>query len=619
MNTHMVMLLAATSIGTMSFATAASAQSADPSKTPVETPRPGAQTIAAPQARAADSVDDIVVTARKVNERLQDVPISVAAFTAADLQRRGIREVSDLSNLAPGLTYEKDFGRRFDRPTIRGQSNILGSPNAASFIDGVFIPDSLFSTELAFVDRVEVIKGPQSALYGRQTFSGAISYVTKKPTDNYEATFRGTIAERGEVDFLATANIPIVRGKVAAQIAGNVFSSPGYYRNTAPGDAGNGRRLGNEDTKAVSGILRITPTAALDISLRASYSDNDDGVDPTGLQRASVNNCFPNAAGVFRYYCGPVVPGNVGLGLNTGSLPDFGGNKRQTTRLAGTAAYDLGPATLTLISGYNDSREQRQFDLDFLPLNTGGGSRNVDDYTNIRSFSQEVRLASPGSGRFNWIVGGYYYHENRDTLRLTYSTNALQDNGRIHTRNIAGFGLVRYKFTDTLSASAEIRQAEEDLALTGGGSNFNIRAKYISTNPRFTVARSLDLCIGRPRQQAGRFQSRSALADRGAQLRRGKELELRGGDQVRLVQPQAPSQPGRLLYRLEEPAADAEYRHSVLRRWSAGQSRHSLCQRDGAIDELHPQRRRAPCEGGRGRSDRRRRAMAALQRHLQLQ
>lgn len=428
-----------------------------------------------------------MVTARKVTERLQDVPISVSAFTAADLQRRGIREVSDLSNLSPGLNYEKDFGRRFDRPTIRGQSNILGSPNAASFIDGVYIPDSLFSTELAFVERVEVIKGPQSALYGRQTFSGAISYITKKPTDTPEATFRATYAERGEAELLVSANVPLVTGKVAAQIAGDMYTSPGYYFNTAPGDAGNGRRLGSEKTAAVSGILRLTPVDALDITLRASYSENRDAVDPTGFQRASVNNCFPNAAGVFRYYCGPVETKNVGLGLNTGSLPDFGGNLRNTTRLAGTAAYDFGPATLTLISGYNNSREQRQFDLDFLPLNTGGGSRNVDDYTNIRSFSQEIRLASSGTTRFNWILGGYYYHENRDTLRLTYSTNVLQDNGRVRTRNLAAFGLVRYRLTDQLSASAEVRYADEALALVGGGANFNLKANYRSTNPRFTV------------------------------------------------------------------------------------------------------------------------------------
>ncbi|MEO7787745.1 MAG: TonB-dependent receptor [Sphingomicrobium sp.] len=332
-----------------------------------------------------------------------------------------------------------------------------------------------------------MIKGPQSALYGRQTFSGAISYVTKKPSDKFEATARARIAERGEVDLLGTVSGPIIPGKVSAQIAGNYYNSPGYYRNTAPGDAGNGRRLGSEKTTAISGILRITPTAALDISLRGSYSDNDDGVDPTAFQRASVNNCFPNTAGVFRYYCGPVERRNVSLGLNTGSLPDFGGILRKTKRFAATAAYDFGGATLTLISGYNDSREQRQFDLDFLPLNTGGGTRNVDDTTNIKSFSQEARVASDGSGRFNWILGGYYYHENRDTLRLTYSTNALQNNGRIRTLNLAGFGLVRYRFTDRLSASAEVRYAEENLNLVGGNAKFDIRATYKSTNPRFTV------------------------------------------------------------------------------------------------------------------------------------
>ncbi len=442
---------------------------------------------AAAPATADTTVEDVVVTARKVTERLQDVPLSVAAFTAADLDRRGIREVSDLSNLAPGLNYEKDFGRRFDRPTIRGQSNILGTPNAASFIDGVFIPDSLFSTELAFVERVEVIKGPQSALYGRQTFSGAISYVTKKPTDTPEATLRVTGAERGEVDVLGTVSGPIIKDKLSGQLSANYFDSPGYYRNNAPGDAGNGRRLGSENTKAVSGVLRLTPVPKLDITLRASYSDNTDGVDATGFQYARFNNCFPNAAGVFRYYCGPVREQNVGLGLNLGSLPDYGGILRKTARVAGIASYDFGFATLTSISGYNNAREQRIYDLDFIPLNTGAGSRNVDDYTNVNGVSQEIRLGSNGQGRLNWLVGAYYYYENRATLRRTYSTGLLQNNGRIRTQNYAGFGLLRYRFTDQLSASAELRYGEDNLALVGGGANFNQHASYDSTNPRLTL------------------------------------------------------------------------------------------------------------------------------------
>jgi len=433
------------------------------------------------------ALEEIVVTARKIRENLQEVPLSVTAFTAADLDRRGIREVSDLSSLAPGLNFEKDFGRRFDRPTIRGQSNILGSPNAASFIDGVFIPDSLFSTELAFVERVEIIKGPQSALYGRQTFSGAISYITRKPSDEFEATLRGTIAEHDEFDLLGSVSGPIVADKVAAQVAANYYTYGGEYRLVAPGDPGNGRKVGDEETQAVSGAVVLTPSDPLTLTFRASYAKNDDGLEPIALQRASFNNCFPNAAGVNRYYCGEISERNAVLGANAGSLRDFGGIDRETTRLAGIVEYDFGGATLSLISGYNDAFESRRFDVDNTSIQTGGGSRNVDDTQDIQSFSQEVRLSSSGDGPLSWIVGGYYYDAEQTDARLTYSTNVRVDNGTVETKNYAAFGLLRYRFTDRLSASAEVRRAEDKLRLVGGNANFDLSANYKSTNPRFTV------------------------------------------------------------------------------------------------------------------------------------
>lgn len=453
---------------------------------------PPAQTGASDATQLPDAdedvaIKDVVVTARKLQENLQEVPLSITAFTAEDLARRGVREVSDLSNLAPGLNFEKDFGRRFDRPTIRGQSNILGVPNAASFIDGVFIPDSLFSTELAFVERVEIIKGPQSALYGRQTFSGAISYVTRKPTDRAEAAVRGTIAEDGEYDALVSASGPLVPGKLYAQIATNFYGFGGQYRNLAPGDPGDGRKVGQERTRAVTGALVFKPVDALSITVRGTFSKNRDGLEAIALQSSKFNNCFPNAAGTFRYYCGEVRRQNAVLGANTGSLPDFGGIFRQTKRVSGIVDYDFGPVSLALVSGWNDAKERRLWDIDNTSVQTGNRSRNVNDILDIESFSQEARLQSTGNGALSWILGGYYYRERDFNARYTYSTGVLTNNGFTRIRNLSAFGLVRYRFTDALTASAEVRYGEDKLALVGGNANFNLQAKYKSWNPRFTL------------------------------------------------------------------------------------------------------------------------------------
>lgn len=441
-----------------------------------------AQTAGADQ---AVQVDEIIVTARKTSERLQEVPLAITAMNAQDMQRRGVREVADLSSVAPGLNIEKDQGRRFERPVIRGQANVFGSPNAASFVDGVYIPDSLFATELAFVDQIEVIKGPQSALYGRQTFSGAISYTTRRPSNDRELLLRATAAQHDEYNLLAGISGPIVEDKLSAQASFNYYTYGGEYRNNAPGDSSDGRMLGQEKTVGGTLALNYTPTPNLSFLLRASYAHNDDGHEPMAMQRASANNCYLSSR--TQYYCGAinVTPDMIGFNLDE---VDGGGVERKTSRLSLTTEYDLNGYTLTSITAYNKSEEDRKADLDYQPTRLLGGSLHVNDQIDIDGVSQEFRVTSPQGERLRWMAGAYYFNSDRWDGRYRYVTNALQNNGTIETSNLAAFGLVGYDFTDKLSGTAELRVAEEELTLTGGDSNFNLGATYRSTNPRVTLS-----------------------------------------------------------------------------------------------------------------------------------
>lgn len=431
------------------------------------------------------AVDDIIVTARKTNERLQEVPLAITAVNAQEMQRRGIREVADLSAVAPGLNIEKDQGRRFERPVIRGQANVFGSPNAASFVDGVYIPDSLFATELAFVDQVEVIKGPQSALYGRQTFSGAISYVTRRPSNDREVLLRATAAEHNEVNLLAGVSGPLIEDKLSAQASLNYYRYGGEYRNHNPGSPSDGRKIGQEKTIGGTLAFNYTPSEDLRFLLRASYAHNDDGHEPMAMQRASENNCYLSSR--TQYYCGAinVTPDMIGLNLDE---IDGGGVERKTGRISLNAEYDRNGYTLTSITAYNDSTEDRKADLDYQPTRLLGGSLHVNDQIDITGFSQELRLASPTDQRLRWMAGSYFFHADRWDGRYRYVTSALQDNGTIKTDNIAAFGLVAYDFTEKLSGTAEVRVAEERLRLVGGDANFDYEATYKSTNPRFTLS-----------------------------------------------------------------------------------------------------------------------------------
>jgi len=437
-------------------------------------------------ARAEQAViEDIVVTARKVEESLMDTPIAVTAFGRDDINRLGVVGPADIGALTPGLLYEKDFGRRFDRPVIRGQSNILGAPNAATFIDGVFIPDSLFSTELAFVERVEVIKGPQSALYGRQTFSGAISYVTRKPSEEHEFGARLRAAEDEEYDVLLTASGPLIKDKLYYQVGANYYTFGGQYDNNAPGFPGDGETLGGEETQAFSGKLLFTPTDQLDITVRMAWSENDDDHETTALQDSTFNNCFLDRAR--QYYCGDVNVGPEAIGVNLEEV-EGGGIGRETFRAALTGEYRFANGyTLTSITGYNDADESRRFDADFQPFFGFIGLLHVNDTVAWESFSQEFRFTSPQDERFRWMVGAYYYDETRDENRFQYQFDRLLDNAENEVENIAVFGSVGYDITDRLTATAELRYAEDELSLVGGDANADLNETFDSTNPRFTL------------------------------------------------------------------------------------------------------------------------------------
>jgi outer membrane receptor protein involved in Fe transport len=137
---------------------------------------------------------------RRIAVRLQDVPLSIVALTGKDLEERGITSLVDLSLLTPGLSYSTDFGRTGERPVVRGISvTRLDAPQPVSvFIDGVYVRDGVLSLGIDDAQRIEVIKGPQSALYGRATYAGAINYVTVKPGNVLSGKVTTTVAEDGE-------------------------------------------------------------------------------------------------------------------------------------------------------------------------------------------------------------------------------------------------------------------------------------------------------------------------------------------------------------------------------------------------------------------------------------
>lgn len=151
-------------------------------------------------AEPTTQVDDIVVTSRRTAERLQDVPLPITAFNERMIEDAGISNLDDVAQMTPGLTFYSPFGEQIPTPVIRGisQTNIFGETNAAVFVDGVYVSGrqglNLSQLDIA---RIEVVKGPQSALYGRNSFSGAINIITAEPSDVFSGKGEVTVGDHG--------------------------------------------------------------------------------------------------------------------------------------------------------------------------------------------------------------------------------------------------------------------------------------------------------------------------------------------------------------------------------------------------------------------------------------
>lgn len=127
------------------------------------------------------SLESIEVTARGVAEPLQQMPLPISAISEQTIDKKGLVDVRDIAALSPSFSFKSGYGRGFDRPVIRGMSNMQGEANASFFIDGIYVEGDISSYGLENIQRVEVVRGPQSAAYGRRTFSGAVDFITRRP------------------------------------------------------------------------------------------------------------------------------------------------------------------------------------------------------------------------------------------------------------------------------------------------------------------------------------------------------------------------------------------------------------------------------------------------------
>jgi iron complex outermembrane recepter protein len=193
----------------------------------------------------AVAVDEIIVTTRKREENLQQVPIAVVAITADEIERRGIVSLGDVVEQASSVILDQGFAPQDQRITIRGLSPTRGRQNVAILQDGVDVSSEAGSTtsggsllinpRLFDLERVEIVKGPQIALYGRSAFAGAINYITRKPGDEFQARAGTDIGSDGQLELSGSVDGPITEG-LSAGLSGMVWNHDGFYDNTLTGE-----------------------------------------------------------------------------------------------------------------------------------------------------------------------------------------------------------------------------------------------------------------------------------------------------------------------------------------------------------------------------------------------
>jgi len=360
-----------------------------------------------PAAAAADTTDygnDIIVTASKRSQTLQDTPVAVSVTSAAQLEESQIRDLIDLQSSVPSLRVSQLQSSANTNFIIRGFGNGANNagiePSVGVFIDGVYRSRSAAQIgDLPNVERIEVLRGPQSTLFGKNASAGVISIVTQKP--QYE--FGGS----AEVTY-GNYNAITVKGDVTGPIAENVAFSIGGSYNRRDGYAQDLKLdtdVNDRNRWGVRGQLLFEPTDALSIRLIGDYDKIDENCCIAGNVIAGPTVAITNAlAG------GPSVDANNPFSYNvynnflsSNEIENYGGSAQ--------IDYDLGSLALTSITAYRKVQANTNQDSDFTGADLIG---EKSDNVGIDTFTQEFRVTSDFDGPLNFLIGGYYFNEKVD-------------------------------------------------------------------------------------------------------------------------------------------------------------------------------------------------------------
>ena len=445
------------------FTTPVAAQTAAQTTAEANQQPPAPEATAAANNEGQDSATgQIVITARRTEERLQRVPASVSAFNERALDRIQAQDTTGLQGAVPNLNIVQ--GRGSSNATnifIRG----IGQPDALQTFDpavGVYVDDVYLSRirgnqlDLLDVERIEVLRGPQGTLYGKNTIGGAIKFVTRRPGDVFHANGSIGVGSYSQIDVKGALSGPVMPG-ISAGIAVLHAEHNGYVE-----DRLDNREYNDKNMFATRAAVAINPSSSVRVDLTADYA-RDNAALNVGRP---VNNLTTFSGGTL------VVTDPVGSGKyhwRGETTPGFpNSTKLRTYGFSGTAAFDVTDAiTLKSITAYRNLKTRDYVDIDATHYEVG----DVFVGVNQDQFSQEFQATYTGT-RLNAVAGLYYLKENISSHQEAYADDLLGPlflnsgflrtiDDKLHTRSYAGYANASYEIIPTVRLSAGIRYTKE--------------------------------------------------------------------------------------------------------------------------------------------------------------
>lgn len=489
------------------------------------------------EAQNAAGLEEIVVTARKRDERLIDIPVSITAITNDLIIEAGIEDMFDLYENTLGISWGQAQDRQGSEPSRRGvssdgQAAVL--QKMSSFFDGMPTAGQQGGIQFVGMERVEILRGPQSSAFGRSTFSGAVNYVSRNPGDEFGANIKVATSDLGRNEFTV-----LLDGPISDTVGFTIDASYREFDGPDEWVSNEGSQLGGTETKYIAGKLTFAPTDRFDGEIRVMYTDINDDVPVdyflTREARDACNNVAGPPGGYLQgeFNCDSAIPaGGIPRNLNPQDAfppgsPQFLAAQStavlepqshlERTRIQGQLNFNMdNGSTAQVLAFHSEDELQRWWDSDatdagaivlFRPPFAPGPPQiaRVSNLTNPGSVDEnylEARWLSPNEGRLRWLVGASYYDwENDGQLWSQYAGRilGLEDEGnagfpyspasfnRTKATSTGIFGSVTYDLSDSTTLSVEARIQEDDVTNEDFRTDLGFSNSTTSFQPRIGI------------------------------------------------------------------------------------------------------------------------------------